>query len=158
MNLVIVRMSSISGERTTNTRSWKFLSNASCLMIEVSKDWCRRPGYKSSLMTLMKLGVDLLSDLERLESDQCRQLHNIGSLIIRILHNAHAMQMNITFFFALFFDYEYRSECLSQCILRHIESIDRPYLVRTVSLWLDIFSHYHCIIGNLSEKHKKHLN
>ena len=103
--------------------------------------------HRNALMITTRLGLHLLSDIETLNASDLDHLHNVGLLNIKLMHNVYIESTSRDSFFGLFFAYRHKSEVVADCVLRHIQSVREPFLVKVVCLWLDTLTHYQHVNG-----------
>ena len=102
--------------------------------------------YKRGLQNIVQFAIGLFSDLETLNSTGYRYLRDVASLPIKVLYHPGISIEKTENFFTILFTYQYKSRSVLEYILHYIQGLTKPSLVRMVSLWLDIFSHYFTFI------------
>jgi hypothetical protein len=102
--------------------------------------------YKRRIYNSVQLAIGLFSDLDTLNSIEYSYLRNMAILPIKVLYHSDVSIEETEKFFGMFFIYQHKSQCVLEYILHYIQVITKPFLVRIVSSWLDIFSNYFTFI------------
>ena len=102
--------------------------------------------YGRGMQNIVQLAIELFSDIEKLNSVGYRYLHDVASLPIKVLYHPGISIGKTENFFTIFFTYRCKSRSVLEYILDYTQGLMKPFLVRIVSLWLDIYSHYFTFI------------
>ena len=142
-------------DQLTNTQQRVSISVVNvCLNMKdqaLSKIFMNRE-HRKALVFITRLGLHLLYNIETLNVSDLDHLHNSGLFMIKLMHNVYIEESCKDYFFESFLSYKHESVAVAECILRHIQSIREPSLVKVVCLWLDTLTHYQYITRDSQNK------